>query len=441
MSKFYDVDLEQSLLLACIENNDNIDLAANIIRPNDFSYPLHGNIFDFLVNKRRLKESVDLKQVKLSFPNATDNFWTSLSQQNSFIDVDSYAKSLRDLSIKDNLYSLMKTTSTELVDVLDSIEYTHELNAKIYNLVSGVSDNSLKSSKTAISEYFEELNRIAKLINKDIIGVDTGYSLLNYHTKGFKAGELIILGARPGMGKTTLALNILLHAIKNNVGVAFYSLETEAFKVMAKLIAQDTGLPLQSVISGTNLTSSEFDDIQNCANMLSEKTLYIYDKGSLTIEFLRSSLRRLKEEHPNIELCIVDYLQLMSSNLRADRHVQVSEISRGLKLLALELKIAILALSQVNRQVDSRSGEKRKLMLSDLRESGSIEQDADLVLFINNSDDEDVTAERKVTLDIAKNRSGGFAEIHFNFEASKARFSQIDFSSTNTQAPVQTEEL
>lgn len=439
MSKYFDIELEQSILLACIENNENIDIAASIIKPSDFSYRLHADIFEFILNKRRLRESVDLKLVKISFASAKDSFWTALEQQNSFIEVDEYSKMLRNLSVKDQLNSLMNTSTQELSSVQDSIDYTHNLNAKIYSLVSGVSDNTLKSSRTAVNEFYEELNRVSKIIDKDVIGVDTGFSLLNHYTKGFKAGELIILAARPGMGKTTFALNILLNALKKDVGVVFYSLETEAYKIMAKLIAQDTGIGLQNILTGDKLTEDEINNMQMSANMLSEKTLYIYDKGNLNIEFLRSSLRRLKEEHNNIGLCVLDYIQLMNSlNTRADRHIQVSEISRGLKLLALELKIPILALSQVNRSVDSRMN--KKLMLSDIRESGSIEQDADLILFINKADDDPtILAERHAILDIAKNRSGELKEIHFDFKASKAKFLQLEFRKDNE--PSETEEL
>ncbi|ULO03039.1 DnaB-like helicase C-terminal domain-containing protein [Campylobacter sp. RM12651] len=439
MSKYFDIELEQSILLACIENNENIDIAASIIKPSDFSYRLHADIFEFVLNKRRLRESVDLKLVKISFASAKDSFWTALEQQNSFIEVDEYSKMLRNLSVKDQLNSLMNTSTQELSSVQDSIDYTHNLNAKIYSLVSGVSDNTLKSSRTAVNEFYEELNRVSKIIDKDVIGVDTGFSLLNHYTKGFKAGELIILAARPGMGKTTFALNILLNALKKDVGVVFYSLETEAYKIMAKLIAQDTGIGLQNILTGDRLTEDEINNMQMSANMLSEKTLYIYDKGNLNIEFLRSSLRRLKEEHNNIGLCVLDYIQLMNSlNTRADRHIQVSEISRGLKLLALELKIPILALSQVNRSVDSRMN--KKLMLSDIRESGSIEQDADLILFINKADDDPtILAERHAILDIAKNRSGELKEIHFDFKASKAKFLQLEFRKDNE--PSETEEF
>ena len=429
MSKFFDIDLEQSVLLACIENNDNVDLISSIIRSSDFSYKLHGDIYEHLLNKRRMRESVDLKQIKIVFANAKDNFWQSLEQQNSFIDVESYAKMIRDLSIKDRLYSLMQNTTSELKDVQDSIDYTHNLNAKIYNLVSGVNDNSLKSSKVAISEFYEELSRVDKIINKDIIGIDTGFSLLNKYTKGFKSGELIVLAARPGMGKTTLALNIILHNLLNDVGIVLYSLETKAHLVMAKLISQNTSISLESIMTG-DLIKSEFEQIQDSANMLSEKTLFIHDNGGLNIEFLRSSLRRLKEENPNIGLCVIDYIQLMTSlNNRLDRHLQVSEFSRGLKLLALELKIPILALSQVNRQVDTRTGDKKKLVLSDIRESGSIEQDADMVLFINEGkQNPELMVESYAILDIAKNRSGELKSIHLDFQKSKAKFVQIEFA-------------
>lgn len=429
MSKYFDIELEQSILLACIENNDNIDIAANIIKPIDFSNKFYSDIFEFLLNKRRLRENVDLKLVKIAFANINDNLLNALEFQNSFVGVDEYSKMLRNLSIKDKLYALMQVSSQELSSVEDSIQYTHDLNSKIYNLVSGVNDKKLKNSKTAINEFYSELNRVAALLDKSVIGIDTGFEQLNNYTKGFKAGELIILAARPGVGKTTFALNILLHSLKRDVGVVFYSLETEAHKIMAKLISQDTGISLQELLTA-QLELGDMENMQHSAEFLSQKTLFIYDYGDLNIEFLRSSLRKLKEEHNNIGLCIVDYIQLMNSlNTRLDRHLQVSEISRGLKLLALELKIPILALSQVNRSVDSRTN--KRLILSDIRESGSIEQDADLILFINRASEEydkanNIHAEQHVILEIAKNRSGSLGEIHFDFQLSKARFSRLD---------------
>lgn len=436
MSKFSDLELELCILLACIENNNHIDTVAGIIKGSDFSYSLHGEIFEYILNKKRLRESVDLKLVQLAFPKAKDSFWEELKIQNSMIEVEDYAKKLRDLSVKEQLSALLQTSNSELLSVDDSINYTHNLNAKIYSLISGVKDNSLKSARTSVNEFLAEINRAARILDKDVLGVDTGFSMLNYYTKGFKAGELIVLAARPGMGKTTFALNIILNNIKKDVGVVFYSLETEAYKIIAKLIAQDTSIGLQDILSGEALTSEDSMRLQASANEISEKTLFLYDKGDLNIEILRSSLRRLKEENENIGLCVVDYIQLMSSlNTRAERHIQVSEISRGLKLLAMELKIPILALSQVNRSVDSRTN--KKLILSDIRESGSIEQDADLILFINKGENPEIIAERYAILDIAKNRSGDLKEIHLDFQASKSKFVQIEFQ----KEPVSTEEF
>ncbi|MBZ7987717.1 DnaB-like helicase C-terminal domain-containing protein [Campylobacter canadensis] len=433
MSKFSDIELEQSILLACVYNNEHIDTAASILKESDFALSLNARIFTFLKNKRRLGENTDLKQLKLNFLDIKDDFWNEFEIKNSMINVLDYCKTLKDLSIKDQLNALLSTTLGELANTQNTVEFTNSLSARIYNILSGVSNTSLKSASVAISEFYEELARVSSLIDKNIIGVDTGFSELNRLTKGFKAGELIILAARPGVGKTTFALNLALNALKKDCGVVFYSLETEAYKIMTKLISSHSSILLQDIITA-QLDDIQQVELQESANYLSSKTFFTFDRGELNIEILRSSLRRLKEENPQISLCIIDYIQLMTSlNVNAPRHIQVSEISRGLKLLALELKIPILALSQVNRGVDSRTD--KKLFLSDIRESGSIEQDADAIMFLYETQSKEENSEqssssRKITLDIAKNRSGDLKQMFLEFDAAKSRFRQIQFDNS-----------
>jgi len=211
----------------------------------------------------------------------------------------------------------------------------------------------------------------------------TGFRNLNEKTSGFGKGDLVIVAARPAMGKTSFVLNMALKAIERNEGVAFFSLEMPAEQLMLRLLSAKTSIPLQSLRVG-DLKDEQWSDLSAATQELSSKKLFVDDGGYATIHHVRSKLRKLKTQHQEISIAIIDYLQLMSGEGREGRQQEISEISRGLKQLARELQIPIVALSQLNRGVESR--ENKRPMLSDLRESGAIEQDADIILFVYRDD-------------------------------------------------------
>jgi replicative DNA helicase len=207
---------------------------------------------------------------------------------------------------------------------------------------------------------------------------------LNDKTSGFGKGDLVIVAARPAMGKTALVLNMALKAIERDEGVAFFSLEMPAEQLMLRLLSAKTSIMLQNLRQG-NLRDDEWARVVSATNELSHKKLFVDDGGYATIHHVRSKLRKLKTKHPEITMAVIDYLQLMSSEGgSSNRQQEISDISRGLKQLARELEIPIIALSQLNRGLESR--ENKRPMLSDLRESGAIEQDADIILFVYRDD-------------------------------------------------------
>lgn len=421
-----DLELEYAVLLACIENNENIAEITNILSKNDFSNKKNGEIYEFLINKHSLNEGVDLKLLKLAI-NLSDFHIKELENANSFINVKEYAKILKDLSIKRNLFALCSNTISEIKsNIINGYDYAANFQTKLIKILESKNNESIKSSHDGINEFFTELSRVANIVDKNLIGLDTGLSMLNYYTKGLKAGELVIIAARPGNGKTTLALNIVLAALKRDKNVLFFSLEQEAHSLFAKLISSDTSVNLSSIIEA-NLSDVEIESIQHSANFLSEKKLFVYDGGFLNIDELRLNARKYHKEH-KLDLIILDYIGLMSSNSKLERHLQVAEITRNLKMLALELKIPIIALSQLNRAMESRAN--KKPMLSDLRESGSIEQDADIVLFLSENENPRGLEERPTILTIAKNRRGECGDIFLDFKARISKFCQIDTHTT-----------
>ena len=236
---------------------------------------------------------------------------------------------------------------------------------------------------------------------------------------------MIIVAARPAMGKTTLVLNMAQKALDTGRGVAFFSLEMPAEQLMLRMLSAKTSIALQHLRVG-NLQDEEWEQLSHAADIMANAPLFIDDNSILTIHQFRTKMRKIKSKHPEIGLAVIDYLQLMSSaDGKKDRHQEVSEISRGLKMIARELEIPIIALSQLNRSLESRSD--RRPMLSDLRESGSIEQDADIVMFLYREnyyekDKEEESDTEVVDLSLAKHRNGAIGKIHLAFEKSLSRF-------------------
>ncbi|SUX26783.1 replicative DNA helicase [Campylobacter upsaliensis] len=376
----YDLDLERMILSSCLLGGGEV--YANIagdIEIKDFSLKVHQDIFKAIVSCVNAGEPIGLSFLK-KYGKLDEQILNEIIATPSMINISAYAKELREKSIKRQLLSFAHLLPSRISANRAVSEISDELSKDIFTIISRVNSADIKNVNEVLGELLEEFKRQKSLENKHIIGLESGFSELDDKTKGFKDGELIIVAARPGMGKTTLCLNFIDNVLRQNKGVVMFSLEMPGIQIMQRLLASKTSISLQKIITA-DLNDDEWDRVSDACNYYAKTQFFLYDSGYASITDIRAILRRLKAQEDDISLCVVDYIGLMMSHSNfSDRHLQVSEISRGLKLLARELDMPIIALSQLNRSLENRSN--KRPMLSDLRESGAIEQDADTILFV-----------------------------------------------------------
>jgi len=298
--------------------------------------------------------------------------------------------------------------------VLDEAEKT------IFKISNKRADQSFVQLNIWLKKTFQHLSDI-KSHSKGITGIPSGYRKLDQMSSGFQKGDFIVLAARPSMGKTALALSIAAYAAAQPVTVGFFSLEMSAEQLSLRLLSSESGIAHHNIRNAT-ISSDEWVELTNTAARLAEFKLFIDDTAMLSLMDLRAKARKLKMDH-NLQFLVIDYLQLIhSSKKHENRHSEVSEISRSLKALAKELQIPIIALSQLSRAVDSRM-DKRPI-LSDLRESGAIEQDADLIMFLYRDSVYNPEAENPALAEliIGKQRNGPTGTVFMNFARELTKF-------------------
>ena len=380
-TNLYDIDMERAILSSILQNNDILGEIFDIVKAKDFYLKGHSQIYDAMVACLNSDDPITMPFLKNRLGEKYDEeLILDILGTNSLIDIQKYANELREKSIKRSLVKIAHNIPSKVNEDKPSRDMVDDLSQEFYSLIEGGSTGVIKEGKEIIIKMMDHINAQALLGEKDIVGLDTGFKKLNEMIKGFKNGDLIIVAARPGMGKTTLCLNFMSQVLKNNAGVVFFSLEMPAEQIMMRMLASKTSIPLQDIMTAKmdDEALARFSDA--CEEFAASK-LFVHDSGYVNIHQVRTQMRKLKAMHPEISLCVIDYIGLMmSTNNYADRHVQIAEISRGLKLLARELDMPIIALSQLNRSLESRAN--KRPMLSDLRESGAIEQDADIILFV-----------------------------------------------------------
>lgn len=367
-----------------------------------------------------------------------------------------YAEIVRD---KDILRSIATTATSvrekAFTPSAQAVDLIEEFEREVFRLGAQRFHQDTKSVLDILKEFRDQVAYFKRLRseNNSVPGLPSGYKDLDVVTTGFKKGELIIMAARPGHGKTSLALNIATNVAltaqrrrdDGKGGVAFYSLEMRAVELISRVVCSEAKVNLKDVRSGT-ISPSQERSLDETQQELAQTPFFVDDTFDLSMPEIRAKSRRLKERY-DIELVVVDYLQLLQADSRLDRHEQIGVISRGMKGLARELEIPVIALAQLNRSIESRRGAAQRPMLSDLRESGSIEQDADIVAFIQRDQmlspearvraEEDLRAERvhmsedefeahkdiePATLIIAKNRSGPISDVQLMFRKSCTSF-------------------
>ena len=304
-----------------------------------------------------------------------------------------------------------------------------------------ITDKNLNTGFQKISAVAAEVAKnIEQLSQREdgLTGVSTGFKELDQITNGWQSSDLIIIAARPGMGKTAFTLSLAANAAESGKGVAIFSLEMANAQLVQRLIAMESMIPA-SKLREAKLTDEQWPILAKSVEKLSTMPIFIDDTPSINIFELRAKCRRLKQQH-NIGLVVIDYLQLMSagaSGKRGNREQEISSISRALKGMAKELNLPVIALSQLSRAVETRGGDKRP-MLSDLRESGAIEQDADIVTFIYRPDyydlaDGEEVSDNTAEIIISKHRNGSLGSVNLQFLKEYVKFvDNVDFSFRNT---------
>ena len=433
-----DIVAEKSLLGAIMLDENVIPEVITVIRPDDFYEQNHRVIFEAMRNLYDEHKPIDLltltnelKSLKKLKEVGGAAYLTELS---NFVPAASHAKAYADIVGKASTQRRLIKAGTEIINKAyeDGAEI-NELVGKAEQELFEVSDNVVRSDYRPMGELlndaFERIENLQK--NKGALrGLKTGFRDIDKKTAGFQKGDLIIVGARPAMGKTTFAQNLAYNiASINKKGVLFFSMEMAANEIIERMISDVSGVNNWNIRTG-NVSDDEFAKIGDAMAEMNEIPIYIDDTSSMTIMELRNKARRAMHDH-DIGIVIVDYLQLISGSDRyaGNRVQEVTEISRGLKILARELNIPVVALAQLSRNVTGRDNPRP--VLSDLRESGSIEQDADLVMFLHRPDyykqNDDNYEETHITeLLIAKHRHGEVGKIELYFHPELLRFMSLD---------------
>ncbi len=333
------------------------------------------------------------------------------------------------ISAGDEIVELGFDEAKEIEEVLDAAE------KKVMGVTSAVGRaQRFQGAREVLSDVWESIMKVRDS-KGELRGVPTGFRDLDKLLAGFQKSDLIILAARPSVGKTSIALNMAkFAAINHNIPVGIFSLEMSAQSLVDRLLSSESGVDSWKMRTGNGLTEEDMEKLTEASSRLSSAPIYIDDKAGNTILGMRSTARRLKSEF-GLGLIVVDYLQLMSTSKSYDSMVnQITEISRSLKLLARELDVPVIALSQLSRAVEQRGGEPR---LSDLRDSGSIEQDADVVMFIHSDDafkpKDERTNIKKII--VAKHRNGATGDLELFFDSAKTTFMTVEKNSFDSYGP------
>ena len=432
------IEAEQSVLGCLMLDKNAITKVADILRPGDFYRPIHNTIFEIMIDLYEKGEPIDLLSLnnRLEETGQSENiggpaYLASLvSRVPTAAHVLHYAKIihhkkvLRDLIEAADYISVLGFNEEENIEnILDEAEQ------RIFQISQKNLTEDFSPVKDSLEEAFERIDRLHKGDGASR-GVPTGFYDLDNYLSGLQKSDLIILAARPSLGKTSLALDIIRHvAIKEKVPVGIFSLEMSKHDLVDRLLAAQAGIDLWKLRTG-RLSLDGLDNdlvkIQEAMAVLSESNIFIDDAASPTVLQMRTMGRRLKSEH-GLGLIVIDYLQLIQPRTTSDNMVQqVTEISRSLKGLARELECPVLALSQLSRAVEGRPDQMPRL--ADLRESGSIEQDADVVMFIYREDKTRKDSARPNIADIiiAKHRNGPIGKVELYFNESQTSFKNLE---------------
>lgn len=434
-------DIEMDVLGALMLERGKDIVVLDILKPESFYKPEHQKIFlaihDLSVNHQpidyhtiieKLKQNGDLDEV------GGPSYVVSLSSRvGSASHIEYHAKIIAEKFIKRELIRISSEIQTRSYDDSEDVQEILEFSQQgMFDLALGSVNREAVQIDAVMNEAIHQIEE-AKNREDGLSGIPSGFSSLDRITSGWQNSDLVIIAARPSMGKTAFVLSMARNmGVNHQKSVALFSLEMSSVQLVMRLISSETELGSEKLRSG-NLKDHEWTQLEHKIKNLEKARIFIDDTPAIGLNELRSKCRKLKTKE-DIDLIVIDYLQLMSGpgDLRGNREQEVSTISRGLKAIAKELNLPIIALSQLNRSVEMRSGNKRP-QLSDLRESGAIEQDADIVIFIHRpekmgitEDDDGNDTRGLANIIIAKHRNGAIADINLRFREEFARFEEFN---------------
>lgn len=432
------LEAEEAVLGGILLDKEGMPKVVDIVKPDDFYRPDHGEIYAACMALFDINKPIDIVTLteelsqagKLEKVGGASYLSLLVANTASAANITHYAQIVQNKSVLRRLISTANAMAADAFDQdRDAMELLDDAEKKLFSVAERQLGRNFIPIKDVLSESFERIDELHK--NKgQIRGVPTGYDKLDDLLAGLQKSDLVILAARPSMGKTALALNIAVHAAaKEKIPVGVFSLEMSKEQLVDRLLTMEAMIDSWRLRTG-NLEEDDFAKLNYAMGELSEAPLYLDDTPLLSALEIKAKARRLQAEH-GLGLIVVDYLQLMEGRGRGgnemNRVQEVSDISRSLKSLARELKVPVLALSQLSRAVESRPGAKIP-QLSDLRESGSIEQDADVVIFIYREEYYEPDTEKKgiAQLLIRKHRNGPVGEVDLYFHPEYSRFANID---------------
>lgn len=430
------LDAEQSILGSLMLDPEAFNLVSDLIVPGHFYKPAHQKIYEAIFKLNATNQPIDIITVsnalqavgELEIIGGTSYLVDILNKTVSAVHAVSHAKIIREKATLRKMIS----ASTQLIerayaeDFADVESFIDQAEAEFYKIGANKQSEGLAGSMEIVKSSLLKIEELYKK-KSDITGLATGFSYLDRMTAGLQPGELIIIAARPSMGKTAFSLNLAQNIVlRNKKTLAYFSLEMGRDQLMMRVLSSEARINMKDIRSG-RVPDNAWPKLINSAQILSESQFFIDETSGISPFEIRSRARRLKAQH-GLDCIIIDYLQLMDLKQKVEsRERAVSEISKSLKALAKELQIPVIALAQLNRGVEGRSD--RRPMLSDLRESGSIEQDADVIMLLYrddyyDKDDPDKHGHAEVI--VGKHRNGPTGTVKLKFEAEFGRFRDAD---------------
>ncbi|HSV97288.1 MAG TPA: replicative DNA helicase [Spirochaetota bacterium] len=428
-----DIEAEASCLSSALLSRDALLKVIEILQPEDFYLDAHREIFGVIVELERKNLPIDLVTVRQRLNDLgrleriggdhglVDIYRTVSTSANA----EFYARRIKEMSLRRRLIEVSHEVLEKCHDTArDTYELMDEVERDIFRVTEKRITSDFKNIADVIQETMDNIGRMYET-KKAVTGVATGFTGLDEMLSGLHESELIIIAARPSMGKTALALNIANHIVmKEKMPVLFFSVEMPASQLGMRLLCIDAMIDSQRVRTG-HISSEELRRLMQSAGRLEKSPLLIDDTPAINIFEIRAKARRVAQKQ-RLGAIVVDYMQLISSLSRMDRHLQIAEISRSLKQIARELSVPVVALSQLSRAVESRTDQRPQL--SDLRESGAIEQDADVVMFIYREERVKKDSEKKGIAEVivAKQRNGPIGDVELRFWEKFTKFGNLD---------------